>query len=116
MAGAETRLVTYGTLSPGQPNHHQLDGLTGRWRTGTVRGHRRDSGWGAAIGFPGLVADPKGPHVPVHLFESDDLPRHWHRLDEFEGEGYVRSTIEVATPEGSVEAQIYLLAPAETER
>ena len=28
---AECRLVAYGTLASGRPNHHQLDGLNGRW-------------------------------------------------------------------------------------
>jgi len=37
-ATAEHRLATYGTLAPGRPNHHQLDGLTGRWLEGHVNG------------------------------------------------------------------------------
>ena len=74
MVGAETRLAAYGTLQPSQSNHHQMDGMTGTWRRGTVRGHLHASGWGAAIGFPGLVADPDGPEIPVHVFESLDLP------------------------------------------
>jgi gamma-glutamylcyclotransferase (GGCT)/AIG2-like uncharacterized protein YtfP len=108
--GPEQRLATYGTLSPGEVNHHQLDGLEGTWSTGTVRGHRHASGWGAAVGFPGLVADPDGPVVPVHLFESPDLPGHWPHLDAFEGEGYVRTVIPVATDRGPIDAFIYLLA------
>ncbi len=108
---AATRLATYGTLSPGQPNHGQMDGMIGTWSRGTVRGHRYASGWGAAVGFPGLVADPNGPEVPVYLFDSIDLPANWARLDAFEGEGYIRSVIEVTTASGSVPAQIYLLAP-----
>jgi gamma-glutamylcyclotransferase (GGCT)/AIG2-like uncharacterized protein YtfP len=111
MAGAEMRLAAYGTLQPGQPNHHQMDGMTGIWRRGIVRGHLHASGWGAAVGFPGLVADPDGPEVPVNLFESPDLPAHWPRLDAFEGEGYVRSTIDVSMDGETVPAQIYLLAP-----
>ena len=35
---AECRLVTYGTLGPGRPNHHQLDGLDGRWLKDTSTG------------------------------------------------------------------------------
>lgn len=111
MDGSEHRLATYGTLSPGQPNHHQLDGITGTWRTGYVHGHRYDSGWGAAVGYPGLELDPAGPQVPVHVLDSPDLPAHWPRLDEFEGEGYVRTPVEVMTDDGPVVAMIYLLAP-----
>ena len=86
----ETRLAVYGTLAPGRSNHHQLAGLTGRWLTGTVRGTRVESGWGAALGYPALTLDPNGPVVEVFLFESPDLPAHWARLDAFEGEGYRR--------------------------
>ena len=32
------RLATYGTLAPGRPNQHQLDGLEGRWFAGHVNG------------------------------------------------------------------------------
>ena len=36
--GGRNRLVTYGTLAPGRPNHHQLDGLDGDWTTGWIHG------------------------------------------------------------------------------
>ena len=105
-----TRLATYGTLSPGRVNHGQLAGLRGRWLEGTVRGRLVDGGWGSAIGFPGLHPDPAGPEVPVHVFESEDLPEHFARLDEFEGDGYQRVVITVATNEGELDAWIYALA------
>ena len=44
-------------------------------------------GWGATLGYPALVLDPTGPVVEVQLFESNDLPAHWPRLDDFEGPG-----------------------------
>lgn len=102
-------LATYGTLAPGKPNHHQLAGLTGDWSHGHVRGDLRAEGWGADMGFPGLVLNPAGGAVAVDLFTSDDLPDHWSRLDAFEGPGYLRVVAEVATPAGIVEACIYVL-------
>lgn len=107
--GAE-RLAVYGTLAPGRSNHHQLAGLKGRWRNGTVRGRRFESGWGAASGYPGLVLDEHGGTVEVQLFESPDLPAHWQRLDAFEGPGYQRVTAAVALPEETLPASIYVLA------
>ena len=107
---AETRLAVYGTLAPGRSNHHQLAGLEGRWRKGTVRGRRFESGWGAALGYPGLVLDEQGDTVEVQLFESQDLPAHWQRLDEFEGAGYQRVTVAVALAEETLPASIYVLA------
>jgi gamma-glutamylcyclotransferase (GGCT)/AIG2-like uncharacterized protein YtfP len=75
-----------------------------------VQGRLIDSGWGAALGFPGLILDPSGPLVEVDLFESLELPDHWSRLDEFEGPGYRRVMTQVRTPEGDLGACIYVLA------
>ncbi|WP_321476493.1 gamma-glutamylcyclotransferase [uncultured Paludibaculum sp.] len=107
---ADTRLAVYGSLAPGRVNHHQISALAGAWRRGTVRGHLRPAGWGAALGFPGLVLDPAGPEVGVDVFESAELPRHWSRLDEFEGSGYRRVVASVQTADGVVAAWIYVLA------
>lgn len=109
MSGADVRLAVYGTLAPGESNHHQLDGLRGRWFAGQVRGTLTQAGWGAYVGFPGLVLDSDTP-VAVQVFESDDLPAHWDRLDAFEGEGYRRVPVEVVTDDGVVRAWIYVLA------
>jgi len=106
----DTRLAIYGTLAPGRVNHHQISGLAGAWKRGTVRGKLFASGWRAAVGFPGLILDPLGPLVDVDLFESADLPVHWTRLDEFEGSGYRRVVTTVKTTEGERRAWIYALA------
>jgi gamma-glutamylcyclotransferase (GGCT)/AIG2-like uncharacterized protein YtfP len=103
------RLATYGSLSPGRVNHHELAALKGHWRQGTVKGRLTNAGWGTALGFPGLILDRSGPSVDVHLFESVDLPDHWSRLDEFEGSGYRRVITQVHTPEGDVSACIYVV-------
>lgn len=106
---ANERLATYGTLAPGKPNAHQLQALNGRWLSGTVRGHLIASGWGAKLGFPGLVLDPEGEAVPVDVFDSADLPDHWDRLDAFEGDGYERVTAFVQTISGRLLASIYVI-------
>jgi gamma-glutamylcyclotransferase (GGCT)/AIG2-like uncharacterized protein YtfP len=107
---ADTRLAVYGTLAPGRVNHHQLAGLQGQWRQGTVRGRLADAGWGVEHGYPALILDPLGPAVEVHLFESADLPDHWARLDAFEGSGYRRVVTRVRTADGERDAWIYVLA------
>ena len=106
----DTRFAPYGTLAPGRVNHHQLAGLKGRWQQGTVRGRLVDAGWGAALGYPGLVLDPLGRVVEVHLFESLKLPDHWSRLDAFEGTGYRRVVTQVRTADGELNAWIYVIA------
>jgi gamma-glutamylcyclotransferase (GGCT)/AIG2-like uncharacterized protein YtfP len=105
---AAHRLATYGTLAPGSPNHHQLDGLDGRWVEGQVFGTLVEAGWGAGLGYPALVLDPEAAAIGVHVFESVDLPAHWSRLDEFEGPGYRRVVTVVHTAAGDVDAFIYV--------
>ena len=107
----DMRLAVYGSLAPGRENHGQLAGLNGRWRRGAVRGHLAPSGWGAALGYPGLTLDPDGPLVEVEIFESADLPAHWARLDAFEGDGYRRAATPVATDTGEVTAWVYEIVP-----
>jgi gamma-glutamylcyclotransferase (GGCT)/AIG2-like uncharacterized protein YtfP len=106
----DTRFATYGTLAPGRVNHHQLAGLKGQWRQGTVRGRLVDAGWGAELGYPGLVLDPLGPLIEIYLFESADLPDHWSHLDAFEGTGYRRVVTQVRTADGELDAWIYVIA------
>ena len=104
-------LATYGTLAPERANAHQLETLKGNWSLGTVRGHLKEAGWGAQMGYPGLIIDAEGDAVEVHLFHSADLPDHWARLDAFEGPGYTRVAVSVETDVGPVPAYIYALAP-----
>ena len=106
----DTRLAIYGTLARGRVNHHQISALAGNWQRGTVKGKLFASGWGAALGFPGLILDANGPLVEVEIFESAELPRHWARLDEFEGIGYRRVVTTVDTADGERSAWIYVLA------
>jgi gamma-glutamylcyclotransferase (GGCT)/AIG2-like uncharacterized protein YtfP len=103
------RLATYGTLAPGRPNHHLLDALEGHRSEGHVYGKLVDAGWGAGLGYPALILDPDGLAIPVHVFESMNLPDHWSRLDDFEGPGYQRVVTSVSTPTGDVDASIYVL-------
>lgn len=86
--------------------------VTGRWFSGHVHGRLVDGGWGSALGFPALIPDPDGAAVAVEVLESAELPSHWARLDEFEGEAYHRAPITVHTDDGDVVAKIYLYGEA----
>lgn len=49
------RLFIYGSLAPNCPNHHIVAHIDGQWQSGTVEGHLVQQGWGAVMGFPGIV-------------------------------------------------------------
>ena len=105
-SSADMQLASYGTLAPGRENYHQLAGLEGSSRQGTVKGTLVEM----SLGYLGLILDPRGPLVEVHLFESPDLPNHWSRLDEFEGRSYGRVITWVSTSAGDLDASIYMIA------
>lgn len=105
------RLFVYGTLAPGRPNQHVLADVPGTWEPASVRGTLLAEGWGAAIGYPGIVLDADGAEVRGQLFSSEALHAHWARLDAFEGEGYERVPTAVRRQDGSVvQAWIYRLS------
>lgn len=105
------RLFVYGTLAPGRPNEHVLSGVPGTWEPASVRGKLLPQGWGAAMGYPGIVLDPLGAKVRGLIFSSKELTAHWFRLDEFEGEGYERVVTPAELADGTVvKACIYVLS------
>ena len=104
------RLFVYGTLAPGRPNAHVLEGVSGTWEPATVRGRLLPEGWGAAAGFPAIVLDDDAPEVNGLLFCSEELAGHWERLDLFEGEGYDRVLTPIRLESNrEVHAHIYVL-------
>ncbi|MGO4222865.1 gamma-glutamylcyclotransferase [Lysobacter sp. TAF61] len=106
-----SRLFVYGTLAPGRPNAHVLADVAGTWEPATVRGTLFQQGWGAAIGFPGIVLEASGDEVQGLVFSSDELADHWARLDAFEGEGYQRVLTSATLRDGTVvDAYIYQLS------
>ncbi|MFG6137418.1 gamma-glutamylcyclotransferase family protein [Halomonas sp. B23F22_10] len=104
------RLFIYGTLGPGGPNEHVMQAIGGHWQPGRIKGRLRQAGWGAEMGFPGLVLDEAGDDIPGHVFVSDALPDHWAALDDFEGAEYQRTPVTVRLAAGgTVEAYVYAL-------
>ncbi|UNK48740.1 gamma-glutamylcyclotransferase [Lysobacter sp. S4-A87] len=101
------RLFVYGTLAPGRPNAHVLADVPGTWEPATVRGTLLQQGWGAAIGYPGIVLDESGNEVDGLVFTSDELVGHWSRLDDFEGDGYER-VLTVATLQDGTQVQAFV--------
>ena len=97
----ERRLAAYGSLLPGENNHHHVATLVGRWVDGTVEGTLHDRGWAARQGYPGFVPGTSGERVAVKVFQSLALPEAWDRLDAFEGAAYRRILAAVETRVGT---------------
>ena len=104
------RLFVYGSLQPGGPNEHVLASVEGNWEPGVIAGKLVDAGWGAGMGYPGLVIDGDGNGVPGYVFSSPDLQSMWAELDQLEGSDYERTIAEVALADGSsIRAHVYVL-------
>ncbi|UHQ22849.1 gamma-glutamylcyclotransferase [Lysobacter sp. 5GHs7-4] len=105
------RLFVYGTLAPGRINAHVMADIPGRWQPASVTGTLLQEGWGAAVGFPGIVLDEHGAQVAGLVFSSERMDEHWPRLDEFEGDGYRRVLTTATLDDGTrVQAYVYSLA------
>lgn len=104
------RLFVYGTLAPGRPNDHVLSAIEGGWEPAVIKGRLVESGWGATLGYPGLVIDENGKDVHGHVFNSSNLSDRWDDLDEFEGKEYRRIVATVTLLSGErVKAHVYVL-------
>ncbi|NER81984.1 MAG: gamma-glutamylcyclotransferase [Leptolyngbya sp. SIO1D8] len=104
------RLFIYGTLQPGGPNEHVLTAIGGEWEPAVIKGNLMEAGWGASMGYPGLILDDRGNDVQGHVFASSNLSAKWADLDAFEGEEYERIVAPVTLLTGEqVQAHVYVL-------
>ena len=100
-------LFVYGSLSPGQPNEHILSKIGGTFQEATVIGVLYEEGWGAEIGFPGIIIDSAGELVRGYVFSSVNLNENWELLDAFEGKEYHRK-LTTATLKNGNEQSVYI--------
>lgn len=104
------RLFVYGTLQPGGPNEHVLTAIGGEWKPAVIKGKLIEAGWGAGMGYPGLVLDESGNDIHGHVFISSRLSDQWDDLDEFEGKEYERVVTSVTClNREKVQAHVYVL-------
>jgi gamma-glutamylcyclotransferase (GGCT)/AIG2-like uncharacterized protein YtfP len=97
------KFVVYGTLAPGQPNHHVIEGIAGNWIDCIVRGSVR-----IECDLPVFTWHPSGPAVQAQLFISADLPQSWSRIDAFEGSVYRRHLIPAKLEGEFTVANVYI--------
>ncbi len=113
-ASKPNALFVYGTLAPGEENAHIMDGINGCWLKATVRGRRYATGYGALKIHPGFFPDETAAPVSGLVFVSDDLPKHWSRLDAFEGPAYERVIITARLEDGCTMPAFIYAAKADT--
>lgn len=96
---------------PTHSQEHVLADVHGTWEPATVQRRLLRLGWGADVGYPGIVLADDGSTVQGMLLSSTNLSDHWDRLDEFEGAGYDRVPTSVTLGSGAtVSAQLYVLS------
>jgi gamma-glutamylcyclotransferase (GGCT)/AIG2-like uncharacterized protein YtfP len=96
-AHTQCLLFVYGSLKRGQANHRELSAarFIATVRTAPTFALRD------IAGYPALVPGDRAISGELYELPRQSLPR----LDEFEGEGYLRETIELA---GGIEALAYI--------
>ncbi len=105
------RLFIYGSLQPGGPNEHILADVDGEWLPAVVMGRLVDKGWGASMGFPGLVIDAAGTAIEGYVLSAENLGDKWAELDAFEGEEYERVVTVARLRNGDeIETFVYALS------
>ena len=108
--GTSRTLAVYGTLAPGQPNHHVVAPLGGEWTDGLVEGELLPVGWGATLGYPAFRPRVGGATVAVRLLIAPTLATAWPTLDRFEGPEYRRILVPVFRPGPADERRLYTVA------
>lgn len=103
-------LAVYGTLAPGQPNHHVVAPLGGEWTEGVIEGDLHPVGWGATLGYPAFIPRPGGAAVAVHVLAAPGLVASWPALDDFEGAEYRRILVPVFSPGAGDERRLHTVA------
>jgi len=98
-----TKLVSYGTLSPGQLNHELIADVQGTWEECLIRGDVCSIG-----GLTVFSWNPAGQEEKAQLFISAELPAAWSRIDTFEGSRYKRRLIPIRTRAGISVANVYV--------
>ncbi len=104
------RLAVYGTLAPGQPNHHIVAPLGGAWTDGFIEGELLPVGWGAPLGYWAFRPRVGGTAVAVHVLTAPGLATAWPTLDRFEGPEYQRIVVPVFSPGQAGERRLYTVA------
>jgi len=100
-----TTLVVYGSLAPGEANHHVISHIKGIWLKAFIKGKIIDNGWSTRTGYPEFqrTFDSGSNTIEVLAFMSEELDNYWEDIDAFEGtELYNRTRISCKLEGGQI--------------
>lgn len=88
----QKHFIVYGTLAPNRPNHHKVAHIKGTWHEGIVKGKLVSKGWGAELGYNAFkhCSIDESTDIQAFILVSEELPKNWQALDDFEGVEYKR--------------------------
>lgn len=101
------RLLTYGTLSPGESNAYRFETLNAKTSKVTVHGTIRSQDH--YLSFTPSESDSMDKHttVDVVLYESPRMPEFWDELDAYEGRDYKRILVPFIKGFQGIDGQTY---------
>lgn len=103
MQSPQEKLVAYGSLRPDESNHHIVASIEGNWFRGSISG-----GIEMLESYPQYIpTTADASPIDVDVLRSKELPKHWKRLDNFEGLDYERLLCVVHTYSGLLVGNVY---------
>ena len=96
------KLISYGTLAPGQSNYQLIADMRGDWIECFIIGAIR-----LDQGLSKFTPNNSGIEQTASLLKSKDLPMNWERIDRFEGDRYRRRLVHAETQTGLTIAYTY---------
>ncbi len=96
------RLVAYGSIRPRESNAWVLDFPRQEWLDCTIHGSITER-----KGYRYYQWIPGGSSYAAQCLISEELPKHWARIDAFEGPEYWRALIPTRTSRGLTMANVY---------
>jgi hypothetical protein len=97
------KLISYGTLSPSEPNNSVLDPIKEQsWEDCQIEGVIRE-----ANGLKSFEWRMSSLKIPAKLLTSPSLLQHWVMLDRFEGKQYLRTFATAEVGNAIVVARVY---------
>ncbi len=81
------KVYSYTAPGAGQTQRAHYGSHRRQLEEGSVGGSLLNEGWGAEMGYQGIVLDNSGNRVNGFLFRSANLVNHWPTLDAFAARG-----------------------------